>query len=65
MSEDSALGKDGLPMEFCRTFWYLIKEDFINLVNYLSLKKEIAKSMKTAIISLISKTKPEENNTAK
>ena len=43
MSEDSALGKDGLPMEFCRTFWYLIKEDFINLVNYLSLKKRNCK----------------------
>ena len=35
MSEDSAPGKDGLPMEFYRTFWYLIKEDFTKLVNYI------------------------------
>ena len=33
MSEDSAPGKDGLPMEFYQTFWYLIKADFTNLVN--------------------------------
>ena len=43
MSEDSAPGKDGLPMEFCRIFWCLIKEDFINLVNWLSLEKRDCK----------------------
>ena len=66
MSEDRAPGKDGLPMEFYRTFWYLIKDDFTNLVNYIFFeKKEIAKTMKTAIISLIPKTTPEETNIAK
>ena len=66
MSEDSAPGKDGLPMEFYRTFWYLIKDDFTDLVNYIFFeKKEIAKTMKTAIISLIPKTTPEETNIAK
>ena len=66
MSEDSAPGKDGLPMEFYRTFWYLIKEDFTNLVNFIFFeKKEITKTMKSAIISLIPKTTPEETNIAK
>ena len=35
MSKDSAPCKDELPMEFYRTFWYLIKEDFTELVNYI------------------------------
>ena len=40
MSEDRAPGKDGLPMEFYRTFWYLIKDDFTNLVNYIFFEKK-------------------------
>ena len=40
MSEDSAPSKDGLPMEFYRTFWYLIKDDFTNLVNYIFFEKK-------------------------
>ena len=66
MSEDSAPGKDGLPMEFYRFFKYLIKEDFTNLVTFIFFEeKEITKTMKAAIISLISKTTPEETNIAK
>ena len=66
MSKDSAPGKDGLPMEFYWTFWYLIKEDFANLVNLIFFeKKEITKTIKSAIISLIPKTTPEEPNIAK
>ena len=67
MSEDCAPGKNGLPMEFYRTCWYLIKEDFTNLVNYLFFekKKEITKGMKAAIISLVPRTTPEETNIAK
>ena len=66
ISKDRAPGKDGLPMEFYRTFSYLIKHDFTNPVNYIFFeKKEIAKTMKTAIISLIPHTTPEETNIAK
>ena len=66
MSEDSAPGKDGLPTEFYRTIRYLLTVDLINLVNYIFFEtKEIAKTMKSAIISLISKTTPEETNIAK
>ena len=57
MSEDSAPGKDGLPVEFYEIFWNLIKGDFANLLNYMFFEKEkeIAKSMKKVIISLIPK----------
>ena len=66
MSEDSAPGKDGLPMEFYLTFWHHIKEDFTELVNYIFFeKKEISKTVKTAIISLIPKITPDETNIAK
>ena len=66
MSKDSAPGKDGLPMEFYPTFCYLVKDDFTSLVNNIFFeKKKIAKTMKLAIISLISKTTPEETNIAK
>ena len=66
MSEDSAPGNDGLPVEFYQSFWYLIKVDFTNLVNYIFFeKKEIAKTMKTAIISVMPKTTGEEKITTK
>ena len=43
-----------------------MKEDFTELVNYIFFeKKEISKTMKTAIISLIPKITPDETNTAK
>ena len=34
MSQDSAPGKDGLPMEFYQSFLHLKIEDFTNLVNF-------------------------------
>ena len=40
MSEDSASGKDGFPMELYQTFWYLIKEDFTDLVNFIFFEKK-------------------------
>ena len=53
-------------MEFYRTFWCLIKEDFTELVNYIFFgKREISKTMKTAIILLIPKTTPDKTNIAK
>ena len=42
MSRDSAPGKDGLPMEFCWIFWYLIKEDFTELVHYIFFEKTMS-----------------------
>ena len=66
MSEDSAPGKDGLRMEFYPTVWYLIKQDFTNLANFIFFeKKEMTKTTKSAIILLLPKTKPEETNIAK
>lgn len=64
MSEDSAAGKDGLPIELCRSSSCPLKEDFTDQVNYIFFEKtEITKIMKAAIISLITKTKSEETNT--
>ena len=40
MSKDSAPGKDGLPMEFYPTFWYLVKDDFTSLVNNIFFEKK-------------------------
>ena len=59
-------GKDDLPLEFCQTFSYLIKEDFTNLVNCIFFEmNKITKSMKTAIISLIPKITLEETSIVK
>ena len=59
-------GKDDLPLEFYRTFWYLIKEDFTNLVNCIFFEmNKITKSMKIAIISLIPKITLEETSIVK
>ena len=40
MSKYSAPVKDGLPPEFYRAFWYVIKEDFTNAVNYIFFEKK-------------------------
>ena len=48
MSQDSAPGKDGLPMEFYQSFLHLKIEDFTNLVNFIFFaQKEMRKTMKT------------------
>ena len=56
MEENKSPGKDGIPMEFYITFCPIIKNDFTELVNYILFeKKQLPKSMKTAIISMIPK----------
>ena len=40
MSKYSAPVKDGLPPEFYQAFWYVIKEDFTNAVNYIFFEKK-------------------------
>ena len=63
MSQDSAPGKDGLPMEFYQSFLHLKIEDFTNLVNFIFFaQKEMRKTMKTAILSHIPKTAPTTPN---
>ena len=53
-------------MEFYRTFSYLTKDNFTELINYMFFeKKEISKTMNTAIILLIPKTTAEKTNIAK
>ena len=66
MEENKSPGKDGIPMEFCLTFWHLIKNDFTELINHIFFEKnELPESMKTAIISMIPKKDPNDTDIAK
>ena len=66
MEENKSPGKDGIPMEFCLTFWHLIKKDFTELINNIFFEKnELPESMKTAIISMIPKKEPNDTDIAK
>ena len=66
MEENKSPGKDGIPMEFYITFWHLIKNDFVELINHIFfVKKELTDSMKTAIISMTPKKDPNDTDIAK
>ena len=52
---NKALGNDGIPIEFYKTFWSLISNSYMNCVNKSFEKGEISSSMKQAIITLIEK----------
>ena len=39
MEENKSPGKDGIPMEFYRKFWPIIKNDFKDLMNHIFLEK--------------------------
>ena len=66
MEENKSPGKNGIPMEFCLTFWHILKKDFKEVINYiLFLKKELPESMKTAIVSMIPIKDPNETDIAK
>ena len=65
MSEDIPPSKNGSKWSSIRSFGTSLTEDFTELVNYISEKKEASKTMKTANLSLISKTKTDGTNIAK
>ena len=66
MEENKSPGKDGIPMEFYITFWYLIKNDFTELVKHIFfVKEELTDSMKTAITSMIPKKHSNDPDIAK
>ena len=66
MEENKSPGKDGILMEFCPTFWRIMKNDFTEMINYIFfVKKELPKSIKTAIISMIPKKDPNDTDIAK
>ena len=48
-------GNDGIPIEFYKTFWLVLKDSFIKCVNECFEKGEMSNSEKQAVITLIEK----------
>ena len=61
MAKEKAPGLDGLTVEFYLTFWHVINNDFVDLVNYRYCYKKgsLPNSMNKALIRLIFKNKGE------
>jgi hypothetical protein len=62
MAKDKAPGSDGLTVEFYLSNWYLIKSDFLDLVNYCFKKGRLPDSMNRALIRLIFKNRGERSD---
>ena len=54
-NNDKAPGIDGIPAEFYKTFWPLIKYDFLDMINYSISCKCLPLSCRRAIITLLPK----------
>lgn len=50
-------GIDGLPVEFYKTAWNIIKEDFVKVIRYAFSYIKLSKDMNSGVIILISKIK--------
>ena len=62
MEDQKSPGIDGIPIEFYKTFYASLKEDLIEVINYILFQKqELTESMKKAIVSLIPKNDETEN----
>ena len=48
-------GNDGMPIEFYKTFWVVLRDSFIKCVNECFEKGEMSNSQKQAVITLIEK----------
>ena len=48
-------GNDGIPIEFCNTFWQLVSDILIDFFNEAFKKKEMSPSQRQAMIPLIEK----------
>ena len=55
MKSNRAPGYDGLPIEYYKQFWYIIKDLYLDMVCECWEIQDMPVSMKTAIISLIHK----------
>ena len=55
MQNDKSPGNDGLTKEFCETFWYDLKELFVNSVREAKEIGHLSTSQRQAIIKLIEK----------
>jgi exonuclease III len=52
---DKSPGIDGLTTNFYKKFWTLIKDDFMNMVNDVYLKKVMTSDQRSGLISLLPK----------
>ena len=61
MENGKSPGIDGLPIEFCKSFYELIKTDLLHLYNSILFQNEdLTPSMTKAIINLIPKNSEKE-----
>ena len=62
MARDKAPGMDGLTVEFYLKYWYIFKNDFMDVVNYCKTNMRLPRSMNLALVRLIFKNKGEREN---
>ena len=55
MSKGKTPGSDGLPAEFYLTFWDILKEDFVEIVNNCFVEGIMPESLRSALITLLFK----------
>ncbi len=55
LSTGKAPGIDGLPAEFYKQFWNLLKDDLYEVFNYCYQQHELPTSCKRAVLSLLPK----------
>ncbi len=53
-------GSDGIPNEFYKKFWYLLKNDFLHVVNFIFETGSLSDSQRKGVITLLYKKGPKE-----
>ena len=52
---------DGLPAEFYTMFWHILGHDLVDVINFSNSQNLLAKSMRSAILTLAFKGKDSSN----
>ena len=55
LKQNKSPGDDGIVCEFYTHFWYLIKEEFTNVIKYIFLSKSLTPSQQRAMLTLLYK----------
>ena len=61
MQEQKSPGTDGLPAEFYTMFWDTLGSDLVDVINFSNSQNLLAKSMHSAILTLVFKGKDSSN----
>lgn len=61
LKQQKAAGSDGLPTEFYRRFWHILKQDLLEVYNAAYLTGRLTNSQATGYIKLIHKKGPRNN----